>query len=44
MATRLLKLFRPDDIMFFIKPGLQLHQDGYLLAVLRSLSQGSDDG
>ena len=43
MTSRLLQLFRPDNIVLLVKPGLQLDQHGYLLAVLRGLRERSDN-
>ena len=44
MTSGLLKHFCPDNIVLLVKTGLQLHQYGDLLAVLRCLGQSRDNG
>ena len=39
MAPRLLQLQRPMDVVLLVEPGLQLHQHGDLLAVVRGPHQ-----
>ena len=39
MAARLFQLFGPMDIVFFVKPRLQLHKHGYLFPVFRRFDQ-----
>ena len=44
MTARFLQLFRPDDIVFLVKSGFQLHKHGNLFPVFRRLLQGRNDG
>ena len=44
MAAGLFQLLGPEDVIFLVKPGLQLHQHGNLFPVFRRRSQSRDDG
>ena len=43
MASGFFQFLRPDDIVFLIKPSLQLHQRSDLFSILRCLCQRCDD-
>ena len=44
VAARMLKLTRPDNVIFLVETGFEFDQDCNLLAVFSRLCQGSDDG
>ena len=43
MAAGFLQLFSPLDVVFLVKPGLQLYQDGDLLSVFSGSDQSSNN-
>ena len=44
MTSGFLKHLRPYDIVLFIKAGLKLYKNRYLLSVFRSLRKCGDNG
>lgn len=43
VTTHFFKLFRPVNVIFFIKTGLNFNENGYLFAVLGSLPEILDN-
>ena len=43
MTACLLQAFCPDNVVFLVKTGFELNEDGHLLAKLRGLRQRRDD-